>query len=260
MSSMQGKVWDGIYKDFAAVGADSTVFEGDVWLEKITERARAAQAVAAAQSSISPIASTTEYALPFVSALAKPQSGDVLRILDFGGGMATSYIPLRAMLPKTTKLDFTVVENGAVCSRGNDVFSAETEVTFRSDLPTPPDVCDIVHCGSSLHYVDDWRGILRHFVSLKPQYLLIADAPAADNQTFVTAQSFHGRRIPVRFWKVEDLTSAVEELGYELLLRARYRGYYLDPQEELPTENFDEVHRLTYMSQFVFRRAASDQQ
>jgi len=245
--------WEGVYASFAEANAEAAVFEGAVWLDKIVDRARSALARAHG-GAIPPVATSTEYALPFVAATVA-ERGRPLRVLDFGGGMATSYVPLRAMLPREQAVAFVVVENQAVCERGRVLFGELPEVTFTTELPDESVHFDLVHFGSSLHYVDDWKGLLAACVALEPSHLLFADLTAGDNRTFVTTQRFHDRRIPVRFWNVDEFTTHVEQLGFELLLRSRYRGYYLAPDAELPTTNFDAEHRLAYTSQLVFRRA-----
>jgi putative methyltransferase (TIGR04325 family) len=253
MTDRPAPTWEGIYETFAEAGAEATVFEGTVWLDKIVARATSSLERSTG-GRIPPVAVNTDYALPFVAALAASR-GRPLRILDFGGGMATSYVPLRAMLPREQAIDFVVVENAAICDRGAQLFAADASVQFRTELPVAPERFDIVHFGSSLHYVDDWKGVLAGVTALEPEHLLFADLTAADNRSFVTTQRFHDRRIPVRFWNVDEFIGAVTALGYELLLKARYRGYYLAPDSELPTSNFDRDHRLTYTSQLVFRRA-----
>jgi len=248
-------VWDGVYASFAEAGGEDTVFEDKVWLGKIIERARSALERARG-GAIPPVASTTEYALPFVAALAAPENRP-LRILDFGGGMATSYVPLRAMLPSNRALDFVVVENETVCRAGRELFKDSPNLTFLSDLPHSAERFDMVHFGSSLHYVDDWKGVLGRVTAYEPLYILFADLPAADNKSFMTTQLFHGRRIPVRFWSLQEFVSEIAGLNYELIFQARYQGPYLAPGAELPTANFDDEHRLTYTTQLVFRRAGT---
>ncbi len=256
MSGLPESNWEGMYPSFEAAKAESTVFEGDVWLDKVVARAKSALERSTG-GAIPPVATTTEYALPFVAAMAAKR-GQPLRVLDFGGGLGTSYPPLRGMLPKEQPVDFVVVENEAVCARGRDVFAALPEVRFVSELPKPPERFDLVHFGSSLHYVDDWRGVLRAAAALRPQHMLFADLTAADNRSLVTVQRFHGRRIPVRFWNVDEFIAALAELGFGLVFKSRYRGYYVDPNAELPTKQFPPEYRLTYMSQLVFRSRAEE--
>jgi len=244
--------WVGVYGSFAEAQGDCTAFERDVWLDKVAKRAEFALSGGRGGSAIAPIATTSDYALPYIAALIG-ESRQPLRILDFGGGMATSYLPLRAMLPPEWRIEFVVVENEAICRKGMELFAGNGELRFQTDLPAPPDIFEIAHFGSSLHYVDDWTGLLSDVVALQPEYLLFVDLPAADNIGFVTAQLFYGNRIPVRFWNFEEFSDHVRYLGYRLLLKSRYRGYYLDRNKELPTENFDDEHRLNYVTQLIFR-------
>lgn len=246
------QVWDGIFSSFNEAGAESAVFEDDIWLGKVIVRARDAIVCAQSDKAIADVATSTEYALSVVASLvARPERA--LSILDFGGGRATSFLPLIKILPDGTNLNFVTVENEAVCKVGLALFTSDARVSFRSDVPKDAERFDIVLCGNSLHYVDDWKAMLAQFAALYPSYMIFADLPAADNKTFVTTQLFHGRRIPVRFWNLAEFVGQVGSLGYKLIYKARYRGYYLDPNAELPTGNFDEAHRLTYTSQLIFR-------
>ena len=255
MSVVIKPTWDGIYRSFAEAGGEASVFESPIWMEKIVGRARAARERAKAGGAIPPVALTTDYALGFFSA-AVAKRAEPLRVLDFGGGMATSYVPLRAMLPAAQPLDFVIVENSAIVARGSELFADDPSVSFRTDLPSPPARFALAHFGSSLQYVDDWKGLLASVIALGPEYLIFADLTAADNPSFVSIQQWHERRIPVHLWNVDDFVAAVEALDYECILRARYRGYYLAADAELPTDNFNPEHRLTYTSQLVFRRVA----
>jgi len=250
------KVWEGVYANFSEVRTEETVFEESIWLAKIMGRARQQVAQSDDDSAVAAVALTSDYALPFVAALTV-RRGQSLRILDFGGGMGTSYLPLVKMLPVGQPIDFVVVENAAVCRAGAEFFEGDEGIRFKEDIPPPGQEYGIVHCGSSLHYIDEWEHLLDKFVALQPQYLLFADLPAADNRSFVTTQLFHGQRICVRFWNFAEFVEAVEKRGFELVFRSRYRGYYLEKDASPPTGDFDELHRLDYFSQLVFRRVDS---
>lgn len=256
MTAQPKPIWEGVYGSFAEANAETSVFEGTAWLDRVVARAEESLGKRTG-ASVPPVAVTTDYALPFIAAVAAGRERP-LRILDFGGSMATSYVPLRAMLPADRGLDFVIVENETLCKKGNELFAGDPGVRFRSDLPPAGEKFDIVHFGSSLHYVDDWKGLLAASVALASEWLLFCDLPAADNRTFVTTQNFQGRRIPVRFWNVDEFVAAVLELGFDLLLKARYRGYFtVGDEAERPTSNFDEAHRLRYTSQLIFRRSGA---
>lgn len=246
------RVWDGVYRSFSEVPSDTPVFEDSLWLNKATERARQSLLQSVGNSAVPPVAQTSDYALPFVAALVA-QREKPLRILDFGGGMGTSFFPVVKMLPANQIIDFVIVENRALCTAGREFFKDHPQISFREAIPEPGDSYDIIHCGSSLHYVDDWKGMLDRFAAIKPEYILFADLPAADNRSFVTSQIFHGHSIPVHFWNLDEFISCVQVLGYELILRSRYRGYYIDRDADLPTAHFEFDYRLAYMAQLIFR-------
>ncbi len=248
------KIWDGVYGSFAEAQADASVFDEDIWLGKVTERARAALDASRVAATVAPVAETREYALPIVAAMAA-EPGKTLRILDFGGGLATSFVPLAKMLPEGQPLEFVVVEKDAVCVRGAELFGDDARVRFQSDLPVDGARFDIVHCGSSLHYIDDWQGVIRKFITYRPQALVVADLPAADNASFVTAQSFYGKRIPVRFWNFDAFVASVAGMGYALAFKARYRNPALDLSLEAEMSHFDKAHQLGYFAQLIFRPA-----
>jgi putative methyltransferase (TIGR04325 family) len=245
--------WAGIFESFDEARGDECVFDGAIWLEKSLARTRAATARAAANAAVSPASSTRDYVLPIVAALAAPRKG-ALRVLDFGGGLATSYAPLTRGIHHDKALDYVVVETKALCDAGQRLFANDEHVNFVSELPASAQKFDIVHCGSSFHYIDDWRGMLARFAAFEPEFIVFADLPAADNVTFVTKQYFYGHEIPVRFWNVGSFVAAVEHLGYRIEFKARFRSEFLGDAEHPPTDNFDPPHRLAYFSQLVFRR------
>lgn len=168
--------------------------------------------------------------------------------------MATSYLPLVGMLPPGQLLEYVIVENNAVCRGGGELMANDRRLHFRTDLPPPGERYDILHCGSSLHYIDDWQEMLVRFAALEPAFMLFADLPAADNRSFVTQQMFHDRRIPVHFWNLGEFIPSVQKLGYELILKAKFIGHYVNATAAPPTGHFNPSHRLSYCSQLIFRR------
>lgn len=253
MTDRRQRPWEGVFGSFEEARGDETVFDGDIWLDKCLARARAALADAGVSAALSPVNETRDYVLPVIAALAA-HGKPAVRILDFGGGLGTSYLPLAQAIHPDKVLDYVIVETDALCRGGQALFSGDRQVTLVSEMPDRSQKFDIVHCGSSFHYVDDWRGMLACFAAFEPEYLVFADLPAADNLTFVTKQHFHGREIPVHFWNLGEFIGAVEGLGYRAEFKARYRSGFLGEAMHAPTDNFDPPHRLAYFSQLVFRR------
>jgi putative methyltransferase (TIGR04325 family) len=246
------RIWEGVFGSFKESGADASAFESDIWIGKLVERAEQAMAQSAGTAAVAAVTETRDYALPFIAA-AIARRNEPLRILDFGGGIATSYFPLIQMLPADQPLEFTVVENETICERGRKMVPQDARILFRSQLPTAARF-DIVHCGSSIEYVDDWQGVLTKLVEYEPAFMLFVNLPAADNESFVTAQNYYGKRIPVRFWNFHEFVSRLEKLGYDLMFKSRFRGYWRDAYPEMPTGHFEPAYRADYFTQLVFRR------
>ena len=224
MSAPANYTWDGVFESFAEAAAESQVFEGQRWLDKSLAYAKTALAQSRSSGgAVSSVAVTTDYGLPFLAAVAARRHA-VLRVLDFGGRWERVRCRSERCSPATSELEFVVVENAAITDAGSTLFADDSGVRFRTDLPAPSERFDIVHFGSSLQYVDDWKGLLASVSALEPEYLVFADLTAADNRSFVTVQRYDDRRIPVRFWNVDEFIAAVSALGFELLLKARYRA------------------------------------
>jgi dTDP-4-dehydrorhamnose 3,5-epimerase len=246
------KIWDGVYAKFTETGADTSAFDGDVWMKKQVDRVERAKSQSLGSEAVVSIAQTRDYALPFIAA-SMARRDQKLCILDVGGGMATSYFPLLKMLPLGQALEFVVVENESLCAMGRKHFSGDAQVRFEPEIPSQGKF-DIVNFASSLHYIENWMNALERALRSKPEFLLFADLPAADNKTFVTAQNYYGQRIPVWFWNLREFIGSVETLGYDMAFQSRFRGAYLDDSEELPVGHFDAEHRLGYCSQLIFRK------
>jgi len=241
-----GQIWSGVYNTFAEAGGDDGVFEDTKWLKKQTVEANHALERSRSAGAMPEIAQTTDYALPVVAAvIAQPHQ--TLKILDFGGGMASSFLPLVAMLPTNQALKFVVVENKALSDEGEKLFKNEKRLYFCTEIPID-EKFHVIHAGSSFHYVADWIALLRLFAQMRPQYLIFADLPAGDIDTFVTIQNYYGKKIPVRFWNLVEFIRRVEELDFKLVMKARYYSYYIAAMD-----GFDQKHRLNYFTQLIFK-------
>ncbi len=251
-SKEQFKIWEGVFATFAETGADGSAFADDIWTKKLIERTERAKALSKGGAAIAPVTETRDYALPFIAA-AIARRDTPLRILDFGGGVGTSFIPLVQMLPSDQPIEFVVVENETICSIGKRLLAGDSRIQFQSQLPAGQQF-DIVHCGSSIEYVDDWQGMLSRLSDYEANFLLFVNLPAADNKSFVTAQNYYGKRIPVHFWNHHEFVSQVGDCGYELVLKSQFRGYWRNTYPDIPTEHFESEYQAKYFSQLVFRR------
>ncbi|MBL8022465.1 MAG: methyltransferase, TIGR04325 family [Leptospirales bacterium] len=242
-------IWEGIFTAFPAEKPDE-IFESDRWLARTSEAIEENQKNIAQGNWKSSL--VHEYPLaPAVAALLGSLASEV-SILDFGGGMATSYFPLRASLP-SARLRYDIVESAAVCARGQKLF-ADSEVSFMEQIPDKASY-HVVHAGASLHYVEHWKALLEKFATVASHQIILSGLTAGDQiPTFVTWQLYYGSRVPVWFWNLSDVVSHMETIGWRLAYRSLLASEYRGTVQPLPMSNFPPSHRLERKCNLIFLR------
>lgn len=241
-------IWSGVYGSFAEAAAHKRIFEGARWLAKVEERVRDAMQSYSNDGLIPKRAISKDYILPAIVTAMLPGCQAPLRVVDFGGGMGATFYELQAIIPNVgSALDFHIVENAQVCARAKEILPMRWRPHFHSELHMVPSPVDIAHCGSALHYVEDWRGLLEKIVALTPKWIVFAELPAGEiSKTFVTLQEFYGEAIPVWFWRIDEFIDELKSHGYRLAYRSlfltSYRGHFgPPPMDALPSDR-----RLTF--------------
>ena len=245
-SGFSGPLWEGIYRDFADVPSVGDGFRTGDWMASSNRRLDAIKGAGCRYQ---------EYLLPAIAAVIATERGkDPLVVLDVGGGPGNGYPPLRAAMP-SGGIDFHVVENEQVCSLGRAAFPSTTELTFHTSIPRLSDI-DIVHLGSVIQYVNDWKSFVKEATDLQSEYLLFSDAFAGHVPTFITAQNFYGMKLPCRFLSLDELVGFVSEQGMHLVLDTEYDRTMLGKRDPLPLDALPEQYRLRYTHHLLFRRIA----
>ena len=249
-------IWEGVYGSFEEAGGGSEVFGSARWVDGLT--AGVAELVESLRFDwpLSSVTDTHDYILPVVVASSGP-AGRKVTVLDFGGGMGSVYLSVLATVADREALEFHVVEGEAICKAARKMYAGYPSIRFHDSLPKLDSAVTIIHAGSSLHYVEDWKGLVRSFSEYNPEYFVCADLPAGDIETFVTRQNYYGKKIPVWFWNIEEFVSVVEDFGFRLIYRARYISSSELVRQAMKMENFPEKYRLGCCCQLLFRRNES---
>jgi len=246
-------IWDGVYNDWDSAPADDNVFNNDVWLKKITVTAKKDLDIFQNENPSFSNFFSRDSALPVVCSMAiklnKP-----LTIIDYGGGLGSSYFPVASAIDHP--INYYIVEKEAVCERGKELFKNVKEMYFYSDLSelkNLQDKIDIIHLGSSFQYINDQQKLLKNIADLQPSYLLMADMLAGDIKSFISIQNFYGKKIRVRFSNINELLNLVRKFGFSLLYKTSFINSVLGKEEKLPMGNFDKIFRLNYPCQLLFK-------
>lgn len=251
---MSVTVWEGVFETFHdAKGrypekTNTDIFTSRRWRDSALAKTIKIQKVAANRGASS-LADKSPLSL-LASQVAKERGR--VRILDFGGGTGTSVPQTFAALPVGVEAEITIVDNAELCAEGRALFSGDKRVIFTDTLPENQPDYDIVHCDSSLQYVDDWRQLLGKLTGYKANYILVCELLAGKIPSFVSLQNYYEDLVPVRFWNICEFVAALEELGYDLSLKTEYFPTIRGVCGPLPMNNFAEEYRLEQCCNVLF--------
>ncbi len=247
-------VWEGVYGCWEEAPGDNDAFDDKVWLGKVTQRAQDAIAGFRSSATVFPATRIRDYILPVAASMLRSSIEGDLRILDFGGGMAASFFPLISSLSDSESVEFHVIEGKEICIKSHEILSDFKNLHFHQQLPEISAPVHIVHAGSSIQYVEDWKKLLATFIKYNPQLLVLEDLMAGDVKTFVTLQNYYGKKIRSWFLNINEIIETVDQLGYKLIYRAQFTHDILGKTGPLPMENFEPSYRLNYGSHLMFEK------
>lgn len=250
---MKDPLWEGVYKSFAEVPVKGSGFSGSDWLQNSAAKLAQFKAQASTENTIPTVTAYGDSLLPVIAGIVAGQQHAV-RILDFGGGLGFSYYQIKEALASTDRFELHVIDIEAVCDEGRRHFQDEPNISFHTAAAEIEDQnFDIVHIGSSLQYVENWQQQLSALCSLNPRYLLMANIPAGDIDTFATAQNYYGSRIACWFFNVRDLIDSMQAQEFQLIFKSSYSTKVYGIEQPYPLENFEAQYRVKYPCMLLFQ-------
>ena len=251
-------VWEGVYGRWEDAPQDHNVLESKIWVHRITEQAKKDLAVYHSEKRGSLASSTQDYILSLAAGVLTSSTEDDLRVIDFGGGMGASYLPLISSMPDPEKVEFHIVELKTICDLARNCLGEFLKLHFHEKLPKLSKPVHIIHAGSSIQYISDWKGLLKEFANYQPKILILEDLLAGEIPTFITTQNFYGKKVRSRFLNINELIKEVQALGFELTYRSRCTQNFLSKKGgALPMKNFSSQYQLRYGAHLMFRRVES---
>lgn len=245
MSVVQKKsFWTGVYSSFSEVPTSGNVFEESVWA---TKQASLIQSIRSSSDGAS-----RDYALMYFLA-ASVSSDKQLRVLDFGGGLGNTYLEAKKVLPAPGLVHFTVVENANVCRLGQEAFVDDPGILFVEEIPFDSRF-DFIHFGSSIQYVEKWKELIGTLQSLQAKYIIFSDLLIGTAKSFVTAQSYGGKLIPVLFLNKYEFMNYLNLQSYDCVFDSSFQGAYLRGENCLPMDDIPNELRIALPRQMVFKR------
>jgi putative methyltransferase (TIGR04325 family) len=244
-------IWEGIYNTWEDAPLIDGAFNSTKWIDDQTTIAqKELMEFLHNNQFISSSAQSYDYILPTVVAMSRKEAS-IFKVLDFGGGLATSYVPLISSLPNRDLIEFHVVESPEICKKGAKIYPENLNIFFHSKLPENT-YYDVIHVARTFQYIEDWQVMLASFVKLKPRYIILAGVLAGNIESFISIQNYYGHKIRVHFLNINELISEAESLGFHLINKSLHISKRLGELGVLPMKNFPESHRIEYPCQLLF--------
>jgi putative methyltransferase (TIGR04325 family) len=236
------QTYSGVYARFEDVAEVGGGYEDDEWPKTAARYSR--WAIVNNESGFIPGAVSNEAALlPLLVSISR-----AARVLDFGGATGFSYIATKYGALRGIDRH-VIVEHQNVCTEGRKLFKDDPKVEFLTNIPQ--EQFDLVHIGSALQYVSNYKELLKRLTDLKPRWILMTKLPAGDNVTFVTAQvNLPGKKFANWLFNAQELVRVMESLGYTLIFRSANDG-------QVNQGNVEPDYRLERFSNLLFELAGS---
>jgi len=216
-------IWEGIYNSFDECPKSGEGFNSETWIRISIERLNKLLDLSKQNSIIPPreIFAVRLSFLPILTAIMTCKK-EKIKILDFGGGLGCTYVQILNGCLNIDLLDYHIVETKKICEVGEKIFESDKKIQFHTTLPYHLQTVDIVHFGSSIQYVEDWKKTLAILKDFNPHYFIFTDLMAGNVKTYATVQKYYESNIPSWFININDFVKYMNILYYDLTFKANY--------------------------------------
>jgi putative methyltransferase (TIGR04325 family) len=203
-------IWDGVYPHLKDVPTDRADYGGELTDEMVSTTTAA---LAQWRQGTKPYLWHEPFAL--VAGALAAASGSI-RVVDFGGGTGSGYVQLMSSLPRTTNIDYLVVDSAGMCESGRAIFAGDPHIRFADTLPAAGSV-DLVYVNSALPYIEDYRDILNQLAGLGAAQVFLARLAAGSNPAFASRQlNLPGRVFAYWFLNLDEVHQILAQAGYRM--------------------------------------------
>lgn len=251
-------IWWGVYEKFKDVPRNCDVFNSDVWIKK---QQKHVLSLLKDMESGKPLSGNVAREYPLADAVEKLfLKKKNVTVVDYGGSMGQTYIDLISRTPDIqNNVIYTVVETEGVCNSIPAKLSEYPGLSFISNVDNAKGKKDIVHLGSALQYIDDWRSLLSDFQKrFDPDMFVLSDLLVGNVPSFVSSQIYYGSLIPVRFININEFLGFWQKTPYEIVLQRDYSP--LGKERYFPANALPKTHQIKSACHMVFSKTKGRQE
>ncbi|UZN08532.1 methyltransferase, TIGR04325 family [Leptospira santarosai] len=243
-------VWEGVFHSWedavrSAGGADGEEgFSNEQWFERISSQLNSFRSEFDRFGIAVPPRPTN---LSTVVALTKSKT-----ILDIGGSSGWIYDYLNSIILPNKIKRYSILEVPDIVSISKK-FNHSDKVRYYRDYDKIHS-CDLLYTNSVIQYFPSNEFLLKIIQKATPQFILIDDLYAGDNDEFFSNQISYGKRIPHRFLSFEKFRKEISKQGYRLILKQPFNTPILGQYQPKPMDHFPKEYRLRYSLAVVFQK------
>lgn len=243
------RVFEGVYENLeqvAATGYDNDASLNEIYNETTRKLSRYLDKYETPETSpLSPISNL----LPLLVTVAGNEKTR-LSVLDYGGGMGTSYIDcLQSLQESDIKLDYHIVDLKSTIEYGRKLFKDDSHIEFYDDIPLNIGSVDVIYLGSVLQYINEYKTLIYNLLQLSPAYVFITDNFMGCERTYATTQvNMKDRKMAYWIFQLQEIKDIFKQNGY----RNIYQSFNYQPYHHF--DNFPENNRVSDSCNLLFCR------
>ena len=189
----EGAIYRGDYATWQEALANSTGYDSDIILEKVSSALMKVKSGEAVYERDSVLFDKVEHSFPLLAGLLRVASENEgkLSVLDFGGSLGSTYFQCRDFLSVLPQLNWSIVEQEKFVGRGRDTFESE-QLRFFYNIQESVDYIqpNVALLSSVLQYIEIPLDVIKSLISTDVQYIIIDRTPfsALSNKNWLCVQ------------------------------------------------------------------------
>jgi len=237
---MYSKGWSTeIYQKYEQLKTDTGTYNNDDWVKKQIKRVKNFDKEEKVSTHRNQLLLSQVEKMPF----------DNITVIDFGGGLGLSYLPLKAAGYDNIK--YKIIEVPKVVLEAKRIYENDENISFHESFNEIDTCPDIVYIRTSLQYAKDPLGILSKIADFKPKKIVLCDTSCGDIDTFLTYQLWGDEKIPYWFLNKEEIVKTLSKKGYAK--KSEKVSQSIESNESFKDlKKYPKKHRIKTLINFIF--------